>query len=105
MHRLSEFIVGLVFGLGLLLSGITDPGNVLGFLDLFAERGGRCVQRSERRLVKQAKSLAFETLNLRHALVQQLLESFSFNKLKTDHADHHCNDEDQCLCLTRGHRD
>jgi uncharacterized membrane protein YedE/YeeE len=35
MHRLSEFIVGLLFGLGLILSGMTDPGKVLGFLDLF----------------------------------------------------------------------
>lgn len=33
--RLSEFVVGLIFGLGLLLSGMTDPGKVLGFLDLF----------------------------------------------------------------------
>ena len=32
--RLSEFIVGLLFGCGLLLSGMTDPGKVLGFLDL-----------------------------------------------------------------------
>ena len=37
MHRLSEFVVGLVFGLGLLLSGMTDPGKVLGFLDLFGQ--------------------------------------------------------------------
>ena len=35
MHRISEFFVGLLFGLGLLLSGMTDPGKVLGFLDLF----------------------------------------------------------------------
>lgn len=35
MNRLSEFVVGLLFGLGLLLSGMTDPGKVLGFLDLF----------------------------------------------------------------------
>ena len=35
MHRLSEFLVGLLFGLGLLLSGMTDPGKVIGFLDLF----------------------------------------------------------------------
>lgn len=35
MHRVSEFIVGLLFGLGLLLSGMTDPSKVLGFLDLF----------------------------------------------------------------------
>ena len=34
-HRISEFLVGLLFGLGLLLSGMTDPGKVLGFLDLF----------------------------------------------------------------------
>jgi uncharacterized membrane protein YedE/YeeE len=34
MHRASEFIVGLLFGLGLMLSGMTDPGKVLGFLDL-----------------------------------------------------------------------
>lgn len=34
MQRASEFIVGLVFGWGLLLSGMTDPGKVIGFLDL-----------------------------------------------------------------------
>jgi uncharacterized membrane protein YedE/YeeE len=34
MHRLVEFLVGLLFGLGLLLSGMTDPGKVQGFLDL-----------------------------------------------------------------------
>jgi len=33
-HRVTEFFVGLVFGLGLMLSGMTDPGKVLGFLDL-----------------------------------------------------------------------
>lgn len=34
-HRLSEFAVGLLFGIGLILSGMTDPGKVIGFLDLF----------------------------------------------------------------------
>lgn len=34
MNRISEFVVGLLFGLGLILSGMTDPGKVLGFLDL-----------------------------------------------------------------------
>lgn len=34
MHRISEFLVGLLFGLGLLVSGMTDPGKVQGFLDL-----------------------------------------------------------------------
>ena len=33
-HRLSEFAVGLLFGVGLILSGMTDPGKVIGFLDL-----------------------------------------------------------------------
>jgi uncharacterized membrane protein YedE/YeeE len=33
-QRITEFFVGLVFGLGLMLSGMTDPGKVLGFLDL-----------------------------------------------------------------------
>ena len=34
MNRATEFFVGLLFGLGLLLSGMTDPGKVIGFLDL-----------------------------------------------------------------------
>ena len=34
MQRMIEFIVGLLFGLGLLIAGMTDPGKVLGFLDL-----------------------------------------------------------------------
>lgn len=33
--RAAEFVVGLVFGLGLLVSGMTDPGKVKGFLDVF----------------------------------------------------------------------
>lgn len=33
-NRLTEFLVGLVFGIGLIVSGMTDPGKVLGFLDL-----------------------------------------------------------------------
>jgi uncharacterized protein len=35
MHRTLEFLVGLLFGWGLLLSGMTDPAKVQGFLDLF----------------------------------------------------------------------
>lgn len=34
MKRLSEFLVGLLFGWGLIISGMTDPGKVIGFLDL-----------------------------------------------------------------------
>lgn len=34
MHRITEFFVGLLFGIGLLVSGMTDPAKVQGFLDL-----------------------------------------------------------------------
>ncbi|HSV34982.1 MAG TPA: DUF6691 family protein [Ramlibacter sp.] len=34
MNRISEFLIGLLFGIGLILSGMTDPGKILGFLDL-----------------------------------------------------------------------
>ena len=34
MRSVFAFMAGLVFGLGLLLSGMTNPAKVLGFLDL-----------------------------------------------------------------------
>lgn len=34
MQAVSSFVVGLVFGLGLLVSRMADPAKVLGFLDL-----------------------------------------------------------------------
>ncbi len=34
MQVVMSFIAGLVFGLGLILSGMTDPSKVIGFLDL-----------------------------------------------------------------------
>ena len=34
MNALAAFAAGLVFGIGLLLSGMADPGKVKGFLDL-----------------------------------------------------------------------
>jgi uncharacterized membrane protein YedE/YeeE len=34
VNRTVEFLVGLLFGIGLILSGMTDPGKVIGFLDL-----------------------------------------------------------------------
>jgi hypothetical protein len=34
MNILMALIVGLVFGIGLIVSGMTDPAKVLGFLDL-----------------------------------------------------------------------
>jgi len=34
MHALGAFVAGLIFGLGLIVSGMTDPSKVIGFLDL-----------------------------------------------------------------------
>ena len=34
MNALGAFVAGLVFGIGLIVSGMTDPGKVIGFLDL-----------------------------------------------------------------------
>ncbi len=34
MSKLTAFIAGLIFGLGLLLAGMANPSKVLGFLDL-----------------------------------------------------------------------
>jgi len=34
VQRVIEFFIGLIFGFGLLLSGMTDPGKVQSFLDL-----------------------------------------------------------------------
>jgi uncharacterized membrane protein YedE/YeeE len=37
MKFFTALISGLLFGYGLLVSGMTDPANVLGFLDVFGE--------------------------------------------------------------------
>lgn len=37
MKFLTALVAGLLFGYGLLVSGMTDPANVLGFLDIFGE--------------------------------------------------------------------
>jgi len=34
MLNINAFVVGLLFGLGLIISGMTDPSKVIGFLDL-----------------------------------------------------------------------
>jgi uncharacterized protein len=34
MAIVSQFAIGLIFGLGLLISGMSDPAKVLNFLDL-----------------------------------------------------------------------
>jgi uncharacterized protein len=40
MAVLVQFIIGLIFGLGLVLSGMSDPAKVLNFLDFAAIRTG-----------------------------------------------------------------
>ncbi|WP_281805784.1 DUF6691 family protein [Methylocystis echinoides] len=39
MRILLTFVLGAVFGLGLYVSGMTDPGKVLSFLDIFGPLG------------------------------------------------------------------
>lgn len=34
LDALSSFIVGLIFGIGLIFAGMTDPSKVIGFLDI-----------------------------------------------------------------------
>jgi uncharacterized membrane protein YedE/YeeE len=34
MHSLSAFFIGTLFGIGLIVSGMSDPFKVIGFLDL-----------------------------------------------------------------------
>ena len=34
IDTLSSFVVGLIFGIGLILAGMTDPSKVIGFLDV-----------------------------------------------------------------------
>lgn len=34
MRRASEFLIGLLFGIGLLVSGMTNPAKVIGFLNI-----------------------------------------------------------------------
>jgi uncharacterized membrane protein YedE/YeeE len=40
MLVLASLLCGFVFGLGLLISGMTQPSKVLGFLDIFGARAG-----------------------------------------------------------------
>lgn len=34
MHAVWSFLAGLLFGLGLIVSGMTDPSKIIGFLDV-----------------------------------------------------------------------
>jgi uncharacterized protein len=34
MATLTSFLIGLLFGVGLIVSGMTDPSKIIGFLDL-----------------------------------------------------------------------
>lgn len=33
-RRISEFLIGLLFGIGLIISGMTNPAKVIGFLNI-----------------------------------------------------------------------
>ena len=35
MQIITAFVTGLIFGLGLILSGMTNPAKIIGFLDIF----------------------------------------------------------------------
>jgi uncharacterized protein len=35
MRRLTEYAVGLLFGIGLMIGGMTNPAKIIGFLDVF----------------------------------------------------------------------
>jgi uncharacterized membrane protein YedE/YeeE len=35
MPIITAFVVGLVFGIGLIISGMTNPARIIGFLDIF----------------------------------------------------------------------
>lgn len=37
MKAVTALLAGVIFGAGLLISGMTDPANVLGFLDIFGQ--------------------------------------------------------------------
>lgn len=37
MQYITSLLSGLIFGLGLILSGMTNPAKVIGFLDLFGQ--------------------------------------------------------------------
>lgn len=37
MQIITVFLAGLIFGLGLILSGMTNPAKVIGFLDIFGQ--------------------------------------------------------------------
>ncbi len=37
MKFFTALVAGMLFGAGLLVSGMTDPANVIGFLDIFGE--------------------------------------------------------------------
>ena len=34
MDTIASFIIGLIFGIGLIFAGMTDPSKVIGFLDI-----------------------------------------------------------------------
>ena len=37
LRRISEYLIGLLFGVGLIVGGMINPGKVIGFLDFFGQ--------------------------------------------------------------------
>lgn len=73
MKNLSALACGLLFGLGLALSGMTDTQKVLGFLDLFGEwipdlmlvmGAAVCVTLASFRVILSRKPVFDETMNV-----------------------------------------
>jgi len=74
MHTLVAFLVGITFGLGLIISGMTNPAKIIGFLDvtsawdpslLFVMLGAVTVAFfAYRRVEKKPTSLLGDTIQL-----------------------------------------
>lgn len=74
MQIMIAFVTGLIFGLGLILSGMTNPAKIIGFLDIFGDWdpalalvmiGALIVSATSFQLIKKNKKTYFgQQLNL-----------------------------------------
>jgi len=74
MQIMIAFVIGLIFGLGLILSGMTNPAKIIGFLDIFGDWdpalalvmiGALIVSATSFQLIKKNKKTYFgQQLNL-----------------------------------------
>lgn len=68
MKFLSALVAGALFGSGLLISGMLEPANVLGFLDLFGEWRPQLALVMGGAIVVAAPAFLFVRRNARNAL-------------------------------------